>query len=114
VIARIHPVGIHGAEVLDLQLDQGARELRRVTQLLCELISLELVPSAEDVHEKLDDGVHGRKSVGEEDEANYDREFLVEAEGFVERTVVDEDGEQGKYIEEVRLSNVNLVHAKIW
>ena len=114
VIARIHPVGVHGAEVLDLQLDQGTSELRRVTQLLCELISLELISSAEDVHEKLDDGVHRRKSVREEDESDYDGEFLVEPEGFVERTVVYEDGEQGKYIEEVRLSNVNLVHSDIW
>ena len=24
VVARVHPVGVHGAEVLDLQLDEGA------------------------------------------------------------------------------------------
>jgi hypothetical protein len=110
VVACIHPVGIHGAKVLDLQLDQGASKLRRVTQLESELVSLELIPSAEDVHEKFDDCVHGRKSVGKEDETDYDGELLVEAERFVERTIVNEDGEEGKYVEEVRLSDISTYY----
>lgn len=33
VIARVHPVGIHGAEVLDLQLDKGAGKVFGVAEL---------------------------------------------------------------------------------
>jgi hypothetical protein len=47
---------------------------------MSEFISLELISSTEDVHEELDDRIHRRKGVREEDEPNYNREFLVEAE----------------------------------
>jgi hypothetical protein len=63
-----------------------------------------------DVHEKFDDCVHGRKSVGKEDETDYNGELLVEAERFVERTIVNEDGEEGKYVEEVRLSDISTYY----
>jgi hypothetical protein len=47
---------------------------------LCELIGLELVATAQDVHQELDDSVHWCKGVREEDETDYDGELLVEAE----------------------------------
>lgn len=103
MITGIHPIRIHGAQVLDLELDQGAGKLGLVTQLLRKRISLEFVLSAEDVHQELDDCVHRCKSVGEENEADYNWVFAVEPEGLVERVVVDEDGEQGEDIEEMCL-----------
>lgn len=77
VVACVHPVGIHSAQVLDLQLYQRTSELCRVTQLLCEVIGLELISSAEDVHQKFDDCIHRGESVGKEDKANYDRILVV-------------------------------------
>lgn len=38
VVRAVHPVGVHGREVLHLQLDQGAREVARVAELLGELV----------------------------------------------------------------------------
>lgn len=38
VVARIHPVRIHGAQVLDLELKEGLGELLRVSELLGEVI----------------------------------------------------------------------------
>jgi hypothetical protein len=103
VVACIHPVGIHGAQILDLQLDQGAGKLGGVTQLLRKFIGLEFVSAAEDVHQELDDCVHGCKGIREEDESNYDGEFLMESEGLVEGFVVDEDREEGEDVEEMGL-----------
>ena len=69
VIARVHPISVHGAEVLDLQLDKGASEIFGVTELdgkivwqqcqYCQLTSLalesvtslELEFSAQNVHQ---------------------------------------------------------------
>ena len=61
--------------------------------------------AAEDVHKKLGNGVHGCKRVREEDEADYDGEFVVETKGLVERFVVDEDREQGEDVEKVDLGS---------
>jgi hypothetical protein len=36
--ARIHPVGIHAREVLDLELDQRTGQLSRVTELEREVV----------------------------------------------------------------------------
>jgi hypothetical protein len=74
----------------------GGRKLKGRT-------SLELKFSAQHIHEQLDDGIHGGKGIREEDEANDDREFLVEAEGLEERAIVDEDGEEGEDVEHVEL-----------
>ncbi len=103
VVARIHPVGIHRAQVLDLQLDQTLRQVFLVAEIECELVRLELEFSGQDVHEELDDGVHGCQSIREEDEADYDGALVVEAEGLVEGAVVDEDGEEGENIEHMEL-----------
>lgn len=104
MVARIHPIRIHGAQILDLQLDERLGELGAVAELLRELVGLELVAPGEDVHEQLDDCVHGRESVGEEDEADDDGELFVEAEGLVEGFVVDEDREECEDIEEMDLA----------
>ena len=72
-------------------------------ELGSSLTGLELELSAENVHEQIDDGVGGRQHVGEEDEADDDGEVVVEAKGFVEGAVVDEDGEEGEDVEEVEL-----------
>lgn len=80
VVRSVHPVGIHRAQILDLKFDQRACELCRVAEILCELIRLKLVPTAENVHQELDDCVHGREGIGKEDEADYDGELLVETE----------------------------------
>ncbi len=93
VVACIHPICIHGAQILNLQLDQGSRQLCLVSQTFCKAISLELVSSAKDIHQELDDGIHRRQSVRKQDKADYDRELLVEAERLVERFVVDKHRE---------------------
>ena len=69
VIARVHPISVHGAEVLDLQLDEGAGKVFGVTELdgkivwqqcqcrtstflaMEKLTSLELEFSAQNVHQ---------------------------------------------------------------
>ena len=93
MVASIHPIRVHRAQILDLELDQRTSEFSRVSQPLCEFVGLELVSSAEDVHQELDDCVHWCQGVREQDEADYDGEFLVEAEGLVEGFVVNENGE---------------------
>ena len=103
MVARIHPIRIHGTQILDLQLNQRTRQLRLISQVQCELIGLEFVATAENIHEELDDGVHWGQSVGEEDETDYDGEFFVETEGLVEGFIVDEDGEEGEDVEEMGL-----------
>ncbi len=80
MIACIHPICVHGTQILDLELDQRTCELSRVSQLLRKFIGLEFVAPAEDIHEELDDCVHWCESVREEDESYYDRKFGVEAE----------------------------------
>lgn len=94
VVARVHPVGVHGAQVLDLQLDKRLGQVAAVAQFLRKLVGLELVAPREDIHQQLDDRVHGRERVREQDEADDDGEFVVEAEGLVKRFVVDENGKE--------------------
>lgn len=103
MVRGVHPVGVHGAQVLDLQLDERLCEFGAVAEFLRELVGLELVAPGEDVHQQLDHGVHGREGIGEEDEADDYGHLGVEAEGFVEGLVVDEDGEEGEDVEEVDL-----------
>lgn len=104
MVARIHPIRIHGAQILNLKLDERLGELGAVAELLRELIGLELVAPGEDVHEQLDDCVHGREGVGEEDEADDDGKLFVEAESLVEGFVVDEDREECEDIKEMDLA----------
>ena len=93
VVACIHPVRIHSAQILNLELDQGPCQLSRVAQLLSKFIRLELIAAAQDIHEKLDYGVHWSESVRKEDEADDYRELVVEAKRIVKGVIVDEDGE---------------------
>lgn len=104
VVAGKEAVGVHRAQVLDLQLDERAGQLGRVTQLAGEAVRLELVAARKDVLEQRDGHIHGRQRVGEEDEADDDGVLVDEAEVGVEGVVVDEDGEQGEDVEEVDLS----------
>ena len=107
MVACIHPIRIHRAQILDLELDQRTSELCRVSQLLRKFVGLELVATAEDVHQQLDDCVHWCQSVREEDESDYDGELFVEAEGLVEGLVVNEYGEESENVEEMGLHSVN-------
>lgn len=106
VVGGVDPVGIHGAEVLDVQLDEGAGEREAHAETLGEGVGLELELAREHVHEQLDDGVHGRQGVGEEDEADDDGVRVVEAERGVQRPVVDEDGEQAEDVKQVGLKQL--------
>jgi hypothetical protein len=74
-----------------------------VSQTVGEGVGLKLVATAEDVHEELDDGFGGGQDVGEEEEAYDDGALEGEAEGGVERSVVDEDGEEREDVDEVDL-----------
>ena len=68
---------------------------------------LEFKSPAEDVHQELHDRVHGGQDIGKEDEADDDGKLLVEAKGLVEGTVVDEDGEEGEYVEHVEFRDAH-------
>jgi len=103
VIRGIHPVGVHGAQVLDLELDERSRKVGLVSQTVGEGVGLELVAAAEDVHEQLDDGFGGGQDVRKEEEADDDGALEGEAEGGVEGGVVDEDGEEREDVDEVDL-----------
>ena len=96
VVASIHPIGIHGAEVLDLELEEGAGKQHGVAELLRERIGFELKLAGDDVHAKLDDQIHGGEGIGEEEETNNDGVFGEETEGRVERVVVDENREESE------------------
>ena len=69
-----------------------------VAEVKSELVSLEFKLAGEDIHQKLDDSVHGGQSIGEEDETDHDGVDGVEAKRSVERVVVNEDGEQGENV----------------
>lgn len=103
VIARVHPVSVHGAEVLNVQLDERCGQLSAHTQVVGELVSLELKGAGDDVQEELDDGVHWREGIREEEEADDDGVLIVEAKGSIEGAVVDEDREEAKDVEEMSL-----------
>lgn len=103
MIARVHPVSVHGAEILDVQLDERCGQLSAHTQVVGELVSLELESARDDVQEELDDGVHWREGIGEEEEADDDGVLVVEAKGSIEGAVVDEDREEAKDVEEMSL-----------
>lgn len=79
VVARVHPVSIHGAEILNVQLDERSGQLSAHTQVVGELVSLELEGAGDDVQEELDDSVHWREGIGEEEEADDDGVLVVEA-----------------------------------
>lgn len=91
VVAGVHRIGIHGAQVLDLKLDQGFCQFGLVAKVLGECIGLKFIPAAENIHQKLDHQIHRSQCVREEDEADYDGGLSVEAEVLIQGTVVDED-----------------------
>lgn len=105
VVGGVDRVGVHGAEVLDLELEKGAGELLGVAETLGESVGLELELAGQDVHAELEEHVHGGEGVGEEEEADDDGVFGEEAEGRVEGVVVDEDGEESEDVENVGLEN---------
>src|SRR5688572_4622995 len=94
VVSSIHPISIHGAKILHMKLDERAGKLETHAETLGESIGLKLEFAREDVHEELDDRIHGRQGVGEEDEANDDGVCVVETKRGVEGLVVDEDGKE--------------------
>lgn len=59
--------------------------------------------AAQDVHEKLDNSIHWCQSVREQEESNHDGLLVEETERLVQRLVVDEDREERKDVEHVRL-----------
>lgn len=67
---------------------------------------MEFELSTQNVHQQFHHGVHRCEGVREENEANDDGEFLVKAEGLVKGAVIDEDGEEGEYVECVELDRV--------
>lgn len=107
VVARVHPVGIHGGQVLDLELNQTPGKLGGVAKVLSESIGLEFVLAGEDVHHELNNSVHWSQGIREKDESDDDWADAVEAECLIEGAVVDEDGEEAEDIEEVCLPRVS-------
>jgi hypothetical protein len=107
VIASIHPISVHGAQILDLQLYQRFGKVGGVAKLHSERIylqasgslssresreihtSFKLKLSAQDIHQQLNDRVHWCKCVREKDEPYYDRILFVETEGLIEGADVE-------------------------
>ena len=81
-IRTIHPIGIHRAQVLNLQLNKTARQLATVPQPRPKRIRLVLELPAQDIHKKPDDGVDGREDLIEQHEPDDDGLvfFVEEAE----------------------------------
>lgn len=104
VVAGVHPIGVHGAKVLDLELEKRASKLLGITKLLSEGIGLELELAADDMHKQVDDEIHRSKSIREEDETNDDRVLLEETERGVQRVVVDENREEEEDVESMGLN----------
>ncbi len=109
VVAGEGPVGIHSAQILDLELDERTSELGVVSEAVGKSVGLKLITTAQDVHEQLDNRVHGAKNVREEKEAHDDGMLLGEAKVGKERVVVDEDREEREDVEEVDLITVNNI-----
>lgn len=105
MVGGVHPVGVHGAQVLLVELDESSGELRLEVETESKLVSLKLKLARQHVEGELKDSVHGRERVGEEDEANDNGVDGVEAKRRVQRTVVDEDGEEAENIQQVHLRN---------
>ena len=103
MVASVDGVGVEAAEVLGVQLEQGAGEVGGEAEVGGELVGLELVLAGDDVHEQFDDHVHRGEGVVEEQEADDDGALGDEAEGRVQGGVVDEDREEGEDVEEVDL-----------
>lgn len=103
MVACEHPISIHGAEVLDLKLDQRLGKIFGVSEISRKSIGLELVTTAENVHAQLDEDIHRREDIGEQDEANNNGLHGLEAKVCVQRPVVDEDREERKDVEEMEL-----------
>lgn len=103
MVAGVQPIRVHGAQILDLELDKGFGKLGLEAEGDGEGVSFELVVAGEDVHQEFHDGVHRGEGVGEEDEADDYGAEGVEAEGGVEGGVVDENAEEGENVECVEL-----------
>lgn len=112
VVRRVHPISIHGGQVLDLELDQAGREELRVAETDGKLIGLVLERAGDDVHQELDDGVEGLEKVVEEDEANEDGLDTLKAEGLVKAGIADKEGEESKDVEHVELQLLAMVRFK--
>lgn len=107
VVTSVDRVGVHGAEVLDVQLEQGAAELLGVAQVGGEVVGLEFVVAGEHVHEQLHEGVHRGEGIIEEQEADDDGTSDVEPERRVQRGIVDENREEGEDVQKMRLGIVS-------
>ena len=112
MVSGEQPVRIHSAEVLDLELDQGASELGVVAKLVGELVGLEFELAAENVHSELDEGIGGAKDVREEKEPNNDWVHRVETKVGIEWVVVDENREEGEDGKEVGLVLLVTIQSK--
>lgn len=103
VVSCVHAISIHAGKVLLVELDKTSAELSLVAKLVGEGVGFELPLAGEHVDQKVDEGVHGRQGIVEEDETDDDGVLRVESERLVERSIVDEDGEESKNLEEVGL-----------
>ena len=104
VVRRVQGVGIHGAQVLHLQLDETLCQLVLVSQADGKRIRLVLKLARHDVDEELQDSVDGRQDSVKQDETNEGRHGVDKAERLVQRLVVDENREHGKEPENIRLA----------
>lgn len=103
VVASVHPVGVHVAQVLNLELNERPCQFNRVSKALGEVIGLELELAAKNVHTQLDKNIHRRERIREEQEANDDGSLKNKPKVGIERLVVDENGKEREDVEEVRL-----------
>lgn len=65
--------------------------------------SFELELPAQNIHQELDHSVHRGQGIGEQEESNHDRIFIVETKRLIQGLVVHENREQGEDVEHVEL-----------
>jgi 3-oxoacyl-ACP reductase-like protein len=65
--------------------------------------SFEFKLAAKDVHQKLNDSIHRREGVREQEETDHNGLLAVEAERLVERIIVHESREESEDVEHVKL-----------
>lgn len=104
MVRGVHPVGIHAAKVLLMELDEAGAELSLVSKLVGKGVGLELPLAREHVDTEVNQSVHGRQGVVEENETDNDGVLGVETKRLVQRSVVDEDREESEDLEQVELS----------
>lgn len=105
MVRRVSPIRVHGAEVLDLELNQALRQILGVTMLGRKLVRFVLKLTRHDAHEQFNNRVERGEDIRKQDESDDDGLLSVETERLVQGAVVDEDGKDSEEPESMSLGS---------